>query len=97
VGLTEREKRELEAIEQHLAEDDPALATKLIRPRWHSRLSPTALFVIGLLTTYIAGLTLLAVGVTLTSWPVIVIGAAVTAVYPVKVAVRAWRPGSPSE
>ena len=59
------------------------------------RLSGTALFAIGLLTTYVTGLTLLAVGVTLSSWPLIAVGATVTAVYPVAVhAVREQRPSS---
>lgn len=56
MGLTEHEKRELDAIEQHLAQEDPAFATKLSKPWWHLRLSGTALFAIGLLTTYVAGL-----------------------------------------
>lgn len=91
LGLTEHEKRELEAIEQHLAADDPAFVTKLSRPRWHLGLSATALFVIGLLTTYVAGLALVVAGVTLSSWLLITAGAAVTAIYPVKVTVRAVR------
>lgn len=91
MGLAEHEKRELDAIEQHLAEDDPALATKLSKPSWHLRLSGTALFVVGLLATYATGLTLLAAGVTLSSWPLIAAGAAVTGVYPMKVALRAAR------
>ena len=89
MGLAEHEKRELDAIEQHLAEDDPAFATKLSRPAWHLRMSGTALFVVGLLTTYVIGLALLATGVTLSSWLLIAAGAAVTVVYPVKVTVRA--------
>ncbi len=91
MGLAEHEKRELYAIEQHLAEEDPAFATKLSRPRWHARLSGTALFVIGLLTTYVAGLTLLAAGVTLSSWPLITVGAGVTAIFPVKITLHAAR------
>jgi hypothetical protein len=74
VGLTEHEKRELDAIEQHLAQEDPAFATKLSRPRWHA-----------------AGLTLLAAGVTTFSWPLTALGAAVTAIYPVKVTLHAVR------
>ncbi|RAS67189.1 hypothetical protein C8D87_103528 [Lentzea atacamensis] len=89
MGLTEHEKRELSAIEQHLAEDDPAFVTKLNTPSWHMRLSGTALFILGLLTTYVTGLVLLATGATLSSWPLIAIGAAVTSVYPVKVTVQA--------
>ena len=91
MGLAEHEKRELDAIEQHLAQEDPSLATKLSSPRWHLRLPGTALFAIGLLTTYVAGLTLLAAGVTVSSWPVIAIGAAVTVIFPTKVALRAMR------
>lgn len=76
MGLTEHEKRELDAIEQHLAQEDPAFATKLSKPRWHLRLSGTALFAIGLLTTYVAGLTLLAAcgvpkrGPVALTWPI---------------------------
>ena len=91
MGLTEHEKRELDAIEQLLAEEDPGFATKLTKPSWHARLSGTALFVVGLLTTYVAGLTLLAVGATFSSWAVIAVGAAVIAVFPVQVAVKAVR------
>lgn len=91
MGLAEHEKRELNAIEQHLAEEDPVFATKLTKPSWHMRLSGTALFVVGLMTTYVAGLTAVAIGVTLSSWPLIAVGAAVTAVFPVRVAVRAVR------
>lgn len=89
MGLAEHEKRELDAIEQHLAQEDPAFAAKLSRPRWHLRLSGTALFVIGLLTTYVAGLTLLAAGITTSSRPLTALGAAVTAIYPVKVTLHA--------
>ena len=91
MGLAEHEKRELDAIEQHLAEEDPAFVTKLSRPRWHARLSGTALFVIGLLTTYVAGLSLLAAGVTLSSWPLIAVGAGVTAIFPVRITLHAVR------
>lgn len=91
MGLTEHEKRELDAIEQHLAQEDPEFATKLSKPRWHLRLSGTALFAIGLLTTYVAGLTLLAAGVTASSWPLTAFGAAVTAICPVKVTLHAVR------
>ena len=91
MGLTEHEKRELDAMEQRLAAEDPAFATKLTKPSWHVRLSDTAWFVVGLLTTYVAGLTLLAAGATFSSWLLIAVGIAMIAVYPVRVAVRATR------
>lgn len=91
MGLTEHERRELDAMERQLAEDDPAFATKLAKPSWHARLPGKALFVVGLLTTYVIGLTLVVTGATFSSWPVIVIGAAVTAVFPAKVATEAVR------
>jgi len=53
-------------------------------PSWHARLPGNALFVLGLLSTYLVGLTVVVTGVTLSSWPLVAAGAAVTAIYPVK-------------
>ncbi len=90
--LPEDEKRELKAIEEHLAEEDPAFAARLTRkPPPHLRLSRRALFVVLLLLTYSAGLTLVIGGVSLSSVALVVLGIAVTAIFPVLIAVRAWR------
>jgi len=92
VELPEHEKRELRAIEEHLAEEDPAFAARLTRkPPPHYRLPRRALFVVLLLLTYTAGLTLLVIGVALASAVLVVLGVGVTAVFPVLVTVRAWR------
>ena len=89
--LAAHEQHELDAIAQHVAEEDPALVTKLTRPAWYVRLPGPALFVVGLLTTYLAGLTAMIAGGTLSSWPLIAAGAAVTAIYPVKITVQTLR------
>jgi hypothetical protein len=92
VELPEDEKRELKAIEDHLAEEDPAFAARLTRnPPPHLRLSRRALFVVLLLLTYSAGLMLLVGGVAVSSTVLVVLGVAVTAIFPVLVAIRAWR------
>ena len=65
MGLAEHEKRQLDAIAQHLEEDDPQFVTKLSKPSWHARLSGNALFALGLLSTYLVGLTVVVTGVTL--------------------------------
>lgn len=90
--LPEDEKRQLKEIEEQLAEEDPAFAARLTRkPPAYQRLSRKAMFVVLLLLTYTAGLTLLAGGVSLESVALIVLGAVVTAIFPVVVAFRAWR------
>lgn len=90
--LPEDEKRALKAIEERLAEEDPAFAARLTRrPPPHYRLPSRMLFIILLLLTYTAGLTLLIGGVTLASVALIVLGTVVTAVFPVLVTFRAWR------
>lgn len=79
------EKRELKAIEEHLAEEDPAFAVRLTRkPPPHYRVPRRVLFVVLLLLTYTAGLALLVVGVALASAVLVVLGIGVTAVFPVR-------------
>lgn len=56
MGLADHEKRELEAIAQHLEEDNPNFATKLSKPPWLAWLSGTTLFALGSLATYTVGL-----------------------------------------
>lgn len=92
VGLPEDEQRELDDIEQRLAEDDPAFVAKLAKPPPpHHRLPPHVLRLIGLLLIYVVGLVVVMTGVALSSIFVIVLGAAVTAFSPVAIVVRAWR------
>ncbi|MCG8922845.1 DUF3040 domain-containing protein [Lentzea sp. CC55] len=92
MDLPEDEQRQLKQIEEQLAEEDPAFVARLNRkPLPHHRLSQRALFVVLLLLTYVAGLTLLVGGVALGSVALIVLGVAVTAVYPVLVTVRGVR------
>jgi hypothetical protein len=90
--LPEDEKRALKAIEERLAEEDPAFAARLTRrPPPYRRLPSRVLFVVLLLLTYTTGLTLLVGGVALASVALIVLGIVVTAVFPVLVTLRAWR------
>lgn len=92
MGLAEDERRELEAIEQRLAEDDPTFAAKLVKtPTPHHRLPPRVLKLIGLLLIYVVGLVVVMTGVSLSSIVLIALGAAVTAFSPVAIVVRAWR------
>ncbi|MEU3648843.1 DUF3040 domain-containing protein [Lentzea sp. NPDC034063] len=96
MGLAEHEKRELDAIAHHLKEDDPQFVTKLSKPSWHVRLSGNALFVLGLLSTYLVGLTMVVTGVTMSLWPLLVAGAVVTAIYPAKTIIGQLRKKRPS-
>lgn len=92
MDLPEDEQRQLKQIEERLAEEDPAFAARLTRkPPPHHRLSQRALFVVLLLLTYVAGLTLLVGGVALESDVLIVVGVMVTAIYPVLVTVKGVR------
>jgi hypothetical protein len=92
VELPEDEQRALKAIEEHLAEEDPALAARLTRkPPPHYRLPRRVLFIVLLLLTYTTGLALLVTGVALASIVLMVLGAGVTAAFPVLITWRAWR------
>lgn len=92
MGLPEDEQRELDDIEQRLAEDDPTFAAKLAKtPPPYRLLPPRVLRLIGLLLIYVVGLTLVITGVALSSIVLIALGAAVTAFSPVVIVVQAWR------
>lgn len=92
MGLPEDEQRELDDIEQRLAEDDPKFAAKLVKtPSPHHRLPPRVLKLIGLLLIYVVGLVVVMTGVSLSSIVLIALGAAVTAFSPVAIVVRTWR------
>lgn len=92
MGLPEDEQRELDAIEQRLAEDDPEFAAKLVKtPPPHHRLPPRVLKLIGLLLIYVVGLVVVITGVSLSSIVLIALGAAVTAFGPVVIVVQTWR------
>jgi hypothetical protein len=92
VGLPEDEQRELDDIEQHLAEDDPTFAAKLAKtPPPHRLLPPRVLRLIGLLLIYAIGLLVVITGVSLSSIVLTALGAAVTAFGPVAIVVQAWR------
>ncbi|WP_434444316.1 DUF3040 domain-containing protein [Lentzea sp. E54] len=92
MGLPEDEQRELDDIEQRLAEDDPTFAAKLARtPPPHHRLPPRVLRWIGLLLTYAVGLVVVVTGVSLSSIVLIALGAAVAAFGPVAMVVQTWR------
>lgn len=89
MGLPEHEQRELAEIEQRLAEEDPRFAARLTKPGLG--LSPRTMIVLGLLATYVIGLLVVVLGVTLGSVVLIALGAAVTVSFPVMLVVRIWR------
>lgn len=92
MGLPEDEQRELDDIEQRLAEDDPTFAARLATaPPPHRLLPPRVLRLIGLLLIYAVGLVVVITGVSLSSIVLIAIGAAVAAFGPVIVTVQTWR------
>jgi hypothetical protein len=92
MGLPDHEERELAEIEQHLVQDDPRLAARLARGRTGVfALSGRARFVLGVLATYVTGLSTIIAGVTWSSPFLVALGAAVTTSFPVAVAARAWR------
>lgn len=92
MGLPEDEQRELDDIEQRLAEDDPTFAAKLAKtPAPHHRLPPRVLRLIGLLLLYAVGLLVIVTGVSLSSIVLIALGAAVAAFGPAVIVIQTWR------
>ncbi|MGI5499766.1 DUF3040 domain-containing protein [Lentzea sp. CA-135723] len=77
MALADRERRELEEIEQHLHDEDPELAAKLTRPSVVTLLFGGALRALGVLAAFFGGLLVVVVGVTWSSAPVVVAGALV--------------------
>ncbi|KOX28180.1 hypothetical protein ADK67_12125 [Saccharothrix sp. NRRL B-16348] len=91
MGLQDREERALAEIEQRLAEDDPRFAARLDHTRsWH-RIPRPVLLGAALVATYVVGLLAVIAGVTLSSVPLIALGAVVITAFPAAVAARAWR------
>lgn len=89
--LPDREQRELEEIEQRLAEDDPKLAARLNRAAPKILLPRRRLIVIAMLVTYMVGLAAVVAGVTL-SWVVLVgLGACMIVGVITGFTVQAWR------
>ncbi|MFI9817730.1 DUF3040 domain-containing protein [Saccharothrix variisporea] len=93
MGLRDREKRALEEIERNLAGEDPRLANRLARMRRGPRLSGRLGIAVGLTVVYLLGLTVVVFGVTTGSAALVVLGAALTAVFPVLLVVDAVRAG----
>ena len=91
MGLADREKRELDEIEQRLAAEDPKLAAKLVRPGRLAFLTRGTMRVAGVLVAYLVGLLALVAGVTWSSAWLIVLGAGMCASVFVGLAIRAWR------
>ncbi|WP_346131161.1 DUF3040 domain-containing protein [Lentzea roselyniae] len=93
MGLPEDEQRELDDIEQRLAEDAPDFAAKLAKAPPRYRLLPAArvLRLAGLLLIYVLGLVTVMTGVSLSSPVLVALGAAMTAFGPVVMIVEAWR------
>ncbi|MGW6929841.1 DUF3040 domain-containing protein [Lentzea sp. NPDC054927] len=87
--LPDHEQQELDEIERRLAEDDPKLAAKLNRPA--PRVPRRTLVVVAMLVTYAVGLIVVMAGVTLSSVPLIALGACVTLGVFAWFAVRIWR------
>lgn len=91
MGLPDHEERALEQIERQLVDDDPRFAARLTRTRSWRHVSRRVLYGSALSLTYLVGLLTIIAGTTLPSAFLIVIGALITATFPVVVAVRAWR------
>lgn len=90
--LPDREKRELDEIEQRLAEDDPKLAARLTRVTPAIFLmSRRTLLVLGALATYIAGLLVVIAGVTLSSTVLVALGTAMIVSVFAGLVAHAWR------
>ena len=96
MGLQDHEARELAEIEQYLIQEDPRLAARLAdgTPGWLP-LSDPARFILSVLASYMIGLLTLIAGVSVSSGLLILLGAVVTASYPVGVATRGWRDRKP--
>ncbi|MEJ2852151.1 MULTISPECIES: DUF3040 domain-containing protein [unclassified Saccharothrix] len=93
MGLRDREKRALEEIERNLVGEDPRLANRLARMRPGPRLSGRLGVAVGLTVVYLLGLTVVVFGVTTGSTALVVLGAVLTAVFPVLLVVDAVRAG----
>ncbi|GAB2960388.1 DUF3040 domain-containing protein [Saccharothrix stipae] len=91
MALQDHEERALAEIEQQLADDDPRFVARLGRKRSWIRTSRRVAYAAALVSTYLTGLLVVIAGVTLPSVILIVLGSAVTAVFPVLTAARAWR------
>lgn len=91
MGLQDHEERALAQIERHLSDDDPRFVARLTRTRSWFRIPRRVLSAGALVLTYTVGLLTIIAGVTLPSSVLVVIGAAVTAAFPVAVAVRIRR------
>ncbi|MFD4668078.1 DUF3040 domain-containing protein [Lentzea sp. NPDC058450] len=89
MALADRERRELEEIEQHLLDEDPELAAKLTRPSVITFLFGGALRALGVLASFLGGLLVVIAGVTWSSTPVILAGALVCVGVFAKLLVRA--------
>jgi hypothetical protein len=92
MAIRDFEKRQLAEIEQHLADESPELAQKLAAlgtAEAGTRHSIRSIVV--MIATYVAGLTLIVAGVQVSSVPVIVLGALLTAAVPVTTGWHIWR------
>lgn len=92
MALPEHEQRKLDEIEQHLAEEDPRFAPKFgkSRPTIFGMSHRTA-GALAILVCYVAGLEAMVVGVTMSSWVIITLGAAITTGVFVWLIMRTWR------
>lgn len=91
MALADHEKRELDEIEQRLAEEDPKLAAKLARPSVFAALSNGALRLLVVFAVHLCGLLALMAGVTWSSVPLIALGAALCVSAFAGLVVQAWR------
>nr|ANY57996.1 hypothetical protein [uncultured bacterium] len=91
MALADREKRELEEIEQRLFEEDPEFAAKLTKPSVFVLLSRGTLLLAGAVAAFLCGLLVVIAGVTWSSVPVVVLGAVVCAGVFTGLVVRVWR------
>lgn len=92
MALSEHEQQKLDEIAQHLAEEDPRFAPEFgkSRPTIFGMSRRTAA-VLAVLVYFVAGLEAMVVGVTMSSWVIIALGAAITIGVFVWLIMRVWR------
>ncbi|MCG8922615.1 DUF3040 domain-containing protein [Lentzea sp. CC55] len=91
MALADREKRELEEIEQRLFAEDPKFAAKLTKPSVFVFLSRRTLLLACVVAAFLCGLLVVIAGVTWSSVPVVVLGAVVCASVFAGLVVWVWR------
>jgi hypothetical protein len=92
MALHDHEERRLADIERQLVDEAPDLARKLANLGADKEISRFRMdSIVVMLGMYLAGVTIIVVGVQISSAVVIALGAAVTAIFPLVTGWRLWR------